>query len=119
MTGEKGPLCETGRLCDLSITAQYLFSVVVGFHAIPDVALPLSAWRLLWPWMEQAEAFLMETENLHVVSLGDLGAYGELALFFFVYDEASLISSLDEEPPLLQEIYEIYHGSMRRELNAV
>lgn len=26
----------------------------------------------------QAEAFLMETENLHVVSLGDLGAYGRV-----------------------------------------
>ena len=26
----------------------------------------------------KAEAFLMETENLHVVSLGDLGAYGKI-----------------------------------------
>lgn len=57
----------------------------------------------------------METENLHVVSLGDLGAYGEFC--FLLYEAVLvLVSSLDENPPAL--LRGIYLGSMRRKFHA-
>lgn len=59
----------------LTITACFLFlpSLFV-WHTL----LVSNALFFFFFFGDQAEAFLMETSNSHLVSLGDLGAYGEL-----------------------------------------